>query len=134
MPRRGEGISAVLGVAVLLLSGCATGESVNWSQARSVAIHLTDYRFTPARLVLVRDTPYQLVLINDSRSLHEFTAPAFLREATVADPGILAGGREVVLQPGATKKLVLVPLKPGRYPLTCADHEFLGMEGTIVVE
>jgi uncharacterized cupredoxin-like copper-binding protein len=43
-------------------------------------------------------------------------------------------GKEVVVQPGATADVYLVPLKPGTYRLICADHDWDGMVGQIVVD
>jgi plastocyanin len=40
----------------------------------------------------------------------------------------------VVLQPHEIKDLVLVPLKEGSYDLTCADHDWEGMVGRIIVK
>jgi plastocyanin len=53
----------------------------------------------------------------------------------VRDPAMLAnGGQEIVLQPGTTADVDLVPLKAGTYPLICADHDWADMIGEIIVE
>jgi uncharacterized cupredoxin-like copper-binding protein len=96
---------------------------------------LSEYRFSPDRLVFRRGAVYRLLLENRGKELHEFTAPAFFHAATVRTPGILAsGGGEIVLQPGERKELQFVASAAGRYPLFCADHDWAGMIGEIVVE
>ncbi len=78
---------------------------------------------------------YRLHLTNTGKDLHEFTAPAFFAEALVRDPPKLAnGGQEVVLQPGETADIDLVPKRPGKYDLRCADHDWDGMVGSIEVQ
>ena len=43
-------------------------------------------------------------------------------------------GTEIVLQPHETKEVEFVAQRPGTYPLACADHDFEGMTGEIVIE
>ncbi len=67
--------------------------------------------------------------------MHEFTAPEFFKAIDVMNADALepeANG--MVLQPGQQKDLYFVPRKPGRYGLTCADHDWDGMVGEIAVE
>jgi plastocyanin len=40
----------------------------------------------------------------------------------------------VVLQPKQQKDIFFVPRQPGRYALSCADHDWEGMVGDITVE
>ncbi len=78
---------------------------------------------------------YRLHLENHGTDLHEFTAPEFFAEAVVRDPGKLAnGGQEVVVQPGETADIDLVPQRVGKYDLRCADHDWDGMVGSIEVQ
>jgi uncharacterized cupredoxin-like copper-binding protein len=107
----------------------------DWSQAQPINVLMVDDRFVPDRLTFRHGTPYQLHLENHGRDLHEFTAPAFFAAAIVQDPDALAnGGQEVVLQPGTAVDVYLTPLTPGTYRLICADHDWDGMTGEIVVE
>jgi plastocyanin len=74
-------------------------------------------------------------LENRGKDLHEFTAPEFLADALVRDPGALANaGQEVVVQPGRVVDVYLVPMRAGTFRLTCADHDWDGMVGEIIVE
>ena len=42
-------------------------------------------------------------------------------------------GAEVVVQPGKSVSVWLIPGKPSRYSLICADHDWDGMIGSITV-
>ena len=67
--------------------------------------------------------------------MHEFTAPEFFRATTVRDKRVLAnGGIEVVVQPGKSARVFLLPRVKGEYKLTCADHDWDGMVGSITVD
>lgn len=100
-----------------------------------MAVELIDNSFVPERLTFQHDAPYRLHLENHGKELHEFTAPEFFAAALVRDPGALAdAGKEVVVQPGATTDVFLIPKKPGTYRLTCADHDWDGMVGEIEVK
>ena len=73
---------------------------------------MVDSKFIPDRLTFHHGTPYQLHLENHGKDLHEFTAPAFLADSIVRNPAMLAnGGQEIVLQPGTSADVNLVPLK-----------------------
>ena len=125
-----------------ILMTCAFGvlvvdaaSSADWSNAQTIAIVETEYGFNPARVTLRVRTPYRLRLENQGKELHEFTAPAFLKTIEVRNPDVLNADRtEIVLQPGEQKDLLLVPQQAGRYPFACADHDWAGMTGEIVVE
>jgi uncharacterized cupredoxin-like copper-binding protein len=108
---------------------------VDWSQAQPIYVLMVDDRFVPDRLTFRHGVPYQLHLENHGKELHEFTAPAFFADAVVRDPGALAnGGEDVVLRPGVAADIYLMPLKPGTYRLICAEHDWDGMIGEIIVE
>ena len=120
---------------LFVLASCAATGGVAWSDAETITVRLTDYRFTPAQLALQHGRPYRLVLVNEGREHHEFTAPEFFRRAVVRDRSVLVpGGHEIAVQPGKITSLDLVAPPTGKYQLTCADHDTFGMEGTIVVE
>ena len=105
------------------------------SVPEDVTVVLSDYRFSPDHLVFRRGVPYRLLLVNRGKELHEFTAPAFLQAITLDTPEILVpGGGEVVLGPGERKALLFIAAAAGRYPLSCADHDWAGMTGDIAVE
>ncbi len=123
---------ALLFAVPLLL---AASPAVDWSHAQPMTVVMVDDVFQPDHLTFQHGTPYRLHLENHGKNLHEFTAPEFLAASIVRDPGQLAnGGKEIVLQPGTSADVDLEPLKPGTYHLICADHDWDGMVGDIVVK
>lgn len=124
---------------VLLLCAAApagaAAPAADWSKPQVVRVELVDYRFIPDRLTFRHGVTYRLHLENRGKDLHEFTAPEFFAEAAVRDPRKLAnGGQEVVVQPGETADIDLMPQRPGKYDLICADHDWDGMVGSIDVQ
>ncbi len=127
--RRRAVIRALLGGAALALVAPAAA-----AEAPLFVLVMTEYRFTPGRLRLPRDVPCRLRLENRGKELHEFTAPEFLASVALDAPEVLApGGREVVVRPGERKELSFIARQPGRYPMACADHDWAGMVGDIIV-
>lgn len=130
----------LIAASILLLSAqnCVAQSAfagVDWSHAQPVNVLMVDDKFIPDRLTFRHGMPYQLHLENHGKDLHEFTAPEFLAAAIVRNPATLSnGGQEIVIQPGAAVDVDLVPIKPGSYGLTCADHDWDGMTGEITVE
>jgi uncharacterized cupredoxin-like copper-binding protein len=138
VPMRAGRLSVLMALCAVALSGAAATAAVpviDWSKPEVVRVELVDYRFVPDHLTFRHGVTYRLHLENTGKELHEFTAPDFFAEAVVRDPGKLAnGGQEVVVQPGETADIDLLPQRPGHYDLTCADHDWDGMVGSIEVE
>jgi uncharacterized cupredoxin-like copper-binding protein len=110
-------------------------QPVDWTNAQQVDVLMVDDRFVPDHLTFQHGTPYRMLLKNDGKDLHEFTAPAFFADTILGDPGVLAqNGKEVVVQPGTEVYVYLIPVRAGTFDLTCADHDWDGMVGEIVVE
>jgi uncharacterized cupredoxin-like copper-binding protein len=126
----------VVTLAALLITLAAHAQqNIDWSRADPVDVMLVDDRFVPDRLNLQHGVPYRLHLENHGKDLHEFTAPEFLADAIVRDPdGLANGGKEVVVHPGESVDVYLMPMKAGTYRLICADHDWDGMIGEIAVE
>ncbi len=107
----------------------------DWAHARTVTIVMAEYRFVPDRISFERGVTYRLQLENRGAELHEFTAPGFLAAIELRDPTVLnAGKNEVVVEPRTAKAVYFVARRAGSYELTCADHDWAGMVGTIVIE
>ena len=124
-------MKGLLSAVVVLL---AAAPAVDWSHAQPMTVVMVDDRFQPDHLTFQHGVPYLLRLENHGKELHEFTAPEFFAAATLRNPAQLAnGGREVVVQSGKSTDIYLAPLKVGTYELTCADHDWDGMVGQIVV-
>ncbi len=108
---------------------------VDWSKAAAVAVVMTEYRFTPHELNFRHGVAYRLRLENQGAELHEFTAPAFLAAIDLRDAAVLATAKnEVIVGPHSAKEVYFVARQPGRYALSCADHDWAGMEGVITIE
>ena len=106
-----------------------------WAHAEPMTVVMVDDRFEPDHLVFRAGRAYELKLVNDGKDMHEFTAPAFLKAAIVRDPRLLSnGGSDIVVQPGKSVSVTLVPRAKGEFDLSCADHDWDGMVGHISVQ
>jgi uncharacterized cupredoxin-like copper-binding protein len=96
---------------------------------------MVDNSFQPDHLTFHAGQPYELRLENHGKDLHEFTAPAFLKAATIQDKQLLANaGTDIVVQPGTSVRVLLIAPPKGHYDVTCADHDWDGMVGNITVD
>jgi uncharacterized cupredoxin-like copper-binding protein len=122
-------------VALLAHAGAwitPAAEAPAWA---TVTLVMSEYRFTPAQLHFRQGARYCLVLENRGKELHEFTAPVFLGQIAIANPEIFASGsKDIALRGRERKELRFVAAKRGRYRFICADHDWAGMVGEIVVE
>ena len=122
-------------MAAALVLVLAATPSPDWARAQIIPVIATEYEFAPSRLTFRVGVPARLHLENRGKELHEFTASAFLKSVELGNPDALNADRtEVVIRPGEQKDLYLVPRQAGRYPFTCADHDWAGMTGEIIVE
>jgi uncharacterized cupredoxin-like copper-binding protein len=105
-----------------------------WGHAQVVTVVMVDNRFQPDHVTFEHGKAYELDLENRGKDMHEFTAPAFLKAATIKDKRLLAnGGTDIVVQPGKSVRVLLIAPAKGPYKLTCADHDWDGMVGSITV-
>jgi uncharacterized cupredoxin-like copper-binding protein len=125
-----------LSFAVLLLAFAGPGRAADpGAQAEPLTVVMVDNHFQPDHITFHAGQPYALRLENHGKEMHEFTAAAFLRAATIPDKRLLTnGGTDVVVQPGQSVRILLVAPAKGHYDLTCADHDWDGMVGEIVVD
>jgi uncharacterized cupredoxin-like copper-binding protein len=122
-------------LALLPLVFARAQPAIDWAKAQEVNVLMVDDRFVPDHLTFRHGLPYRMVLKNSGKDLHEFTAPAFFADAVLRDASVLAQNRkEVVVQPGAEVSVYLMPVNPGTFELVCADHDWDGMVGQIVVD
>jgi len=125
-------LSLVGVVCVVALSSAGLADS---SKAERVVLVETEYRFAPTRLTFRVGSTYRLHVENRGKELHEFTAPAFLKMVEIVNPEALSpDGTELVVEPGEEKDLDFVPKQAGQFPFYCADHDWAGMTGEIVVK
>jgi len=110
-------------------------ESLAQDRERTVTVQTVEYRFLPADLHFQPGVLYRLHLENTGKEMHEFTAPDFFKAVEIETPDALVPGtNELLVQPGESKDLVFRPRLAGHYGLICADHDWAGMTGEIVVE
>jgi uncharacterized cupredoxin-like copper-binding protein len=121
-------------LVLCIAAGLTAAAADPWSGAAVMTEVMVDNSFQPDHLTFHSGQPYELRLENHGKDMHEFTAPAFLRAATIRDKALLAnGGADIVVQPGKTVRIFLIPGAKGQYDLTCADHDWDGMVGGITV-
>ena len=121
-------------LALTVLASIPAESAVAASKPVPLTVVMVDNRFIPDHIEFSAGVRYRLRLENRGKDLHEFTAPEFFAAAKVTNRRVLAnGGKEVVVQPHEAAVVDLVAPKPGTYALTCADHDWDGMVGQIVV-
>ena len=102
----------------------------------TIAITLTNFRYTPETITLRHGQPYVLRFVNGAKGGHDFVARAFFAAAAIAPEDrakLDKGGVEVPR--GATVELRLTAPAPGPYGAHCSHfmHSTFGMKGEIVV-
>jgi uncharacterized cupredoxin-like copper-binding protein len=96
-----------------------------------------DCKLIPATLMLQVGKPYKLFIENRSDIAHALSLPEFSamieNSSAPAFPYLPA---EIEVVAGETVKWFFVPVKAGRYKISCAEraHAEPGMAGTIVVK
>jgi uncharacterized cupredoxin-like copper-binding protein len=128
-------MNKIIPLALAALLPLAAHAADAWSEAQAMTVVMVDNRFEPDHLTFHAGQPYALRLENHGKEMHEFTAPAFWKAATVKDKALLAnGGTDLVLQPGQSVQVLLIAPPKGHYNLICADHDWDGMVGSITVD
>jgi uncharacterized cupredoxin-like copper-binding protein len=104
------------------------------SGGQEISVALSDFRFTPATIVLEQNRPYRITLRNEGSGKHDLTAPDFFHTVQSSRP--LPADGKVVLAKGEIMALDIVPTQKGTYPFECSVflHALFGMEGKFVVE
>ncbi|HET6609040.1 MAG TPA: cupredoxin domain-containing protein [Rhodopila sp.] len=104
-------------------------------KTETVTVVMVDDRFEPDHVIFHAGRPTALHLVNQGKDMHEFTAPEFLHASKIRTPHALSNnGGDIVVQPGQTVVVKLVPGHAGDYKLICADHDWDGMVGSITVQ
>lgn len=109
-------------VAAVALAGCSgSGAS---QQPTITALHLSEYKITPAQLSLDAGI-YTFTAVNDGTISHA---------VVLTGNGIEGHTKDLAFGPGHSEGFT-VTLKPGTYKFFCPvdGHQGLGMQGTLVV-
>lgn len=128
-------IPALLVAALGATTGAA--QTPDWSQAKSLTIELSSFKFTPASEALQRGAPYRIHLVNTSSGGHDFIAKEFFAGSLVAPEDrakITNGGIDVGA--GESVDVRLIPNRVGSFKVHCSHflHSSFGMTGTIMVQ
>ena len=115
---------------------------VNWSDAQSVTVQLSEYQFEPSDLVFKESAPYRLVLHNTGNGSHTFVSEGFFQaiaayklispDGEIATPYL----KSIEVPSQTEKELLIVAVRKGTYPLECSVllHDTFGMEGQISIQ
>ena len=116
-------------------AGAAAPAAPDWSKAGVVGVTLSDFAFTPNRLMLRRAMPVRLLLINRGSGGHSFSAPGFFATAIFRAGSAPPADGTIQLAKGAQVEVDLVPQRAGNYPVECTHflHALFGMAGAIEV-
>ena len=129
----------VRALTVLVLAGLGApapspAAAAGGSRPVQVTVRMMEYMFVPDHLSFRRRVLYRLHLVNLGKEIHEFTAPQFIAAIDLKNPEALGPyTNQFAVDPGQTKDILLVPRQPGHYSLICADHDWAGMTGEIVI-
>lgn len=129
--------TALIAGLVGLVTACAADRAADrlTDKPAVVTVEAKEYAFVPAVLRFRAGQLYDLRLQNVGKETHELTAPLFYAAAKIETPAVLSNeNKEILVQPGETKDLIFRAPGPGTYDMRCADHDWAGMVGKIVVE
>lgn len=129
-------ITIALFSAVAIWPIAAVAQPVDWSQAQTVNVELSNFKFTPDALSFAHGVPYRLHLTNSSSGGHDFAAKELFAASTVdpEDAAKLKNGA-IGLKSGQSADIRLIANKAGSYPFRCTHfmHSTFGMTGTATV-
>ncbi|HEY5047406.1 MAG TPA: cupredoxin domain-containing protein [Rhizomicrobium sp.] len=115
----------------------AEAASPGGSNAQSVEVVMTDYKFTPNLLQFRANMPYRLRLVNNTGRDHSFDAPELFAAARIADDDQAKVNKgEIEVDGGQTVDVKFVPQTPGIYKFQCSHflHATFGMTGEAAVQ
>ena len=132
-------IAGALAIGVVVVSALPAGRAEQTSAtagaAQTVTVRLSNFAYDPDHLRLKANVPVRLRLVSDSSGRHDFSAPAFFAASTYPSGSSAPPDGDISVGSEETVELVVVPRKPGTYPLRCTHflHSLFGMHGTIEV-
>ncbi len=112
---------AVLLGAMVVLGACGGGEDASGGGEGEITVILTDYKFEPETIELVKGQTYTLVLKNEAKQNHDFV----VEELEINEE----------ITPGESVTVEVTPAEAGTFEVLCTieGHVDLGMTGEIVV-
>ena len=132
-------VLAVLAASAVGLAGARAQPAAapDWNAAETVAVDLTNFAFSPAKLELKEGGLYRLHFVNKTSGGHDFTAKTFFAAAMIDPEDQVALKDGVVSLTGnQTADLRLMAPKAGQYEARCSHfmHATMGMKGEVVVQ
>lgn len=104
---------------------------------RELIVQLSNFRFSPATLILKQGQTYRIHFENVASGGHDFVAREFFAASQIAaaDQGKVANG-EIDLAGHESVDIELTPQRAGQFRSHCSHfmHGALGMKGQIIVE
>lgn len=120
-----------------------------WDKAETITVELSEFKFSPNLITLVKETAVKIVLKNVGAAPHYFTATDFFKQVATRkfqSKGTLEQPKPdvefkapyftaVELYPSKVAEAFIIPMEVGEFPVICtiAGHQEHGMVGTIKV-
>ena len=133
-------------IASLFLIGSGISradEKPSTGHPRQITVHLREYQFEPAQIVLKAGEKVELTLMNDGTMMHEFITEALkAMDVEVEINGVVAetrGVEEMEIPQKARAVLHFTPETPGEFEIACRakepkDHYREGMRGRLLIQ
>lgn len=118
-------------------SPTTTIDRIDWSKSEltTITVTMTNYEFSPRRLIFHHEIPTRLRLVNKGTEIYDFTAPDFFKTIILRDPGLMRSSSVgIPVDPHQQVDVDFIARKPGHFGLICADHDWAGMTADILVE
>lgn len=111
-------------LATVALAGCGSGPTVR-ERSGAFTVTLDEYLIRPQQIHVPKDTALTVTVVNHGRLGHTFRLRSASQRLVL---------KLTTIAPGASKQRTF-HLRPGHYTMFCAlaNHEELGMHGTLVV-
>lgn len=118
-------------------------KAADWSTMETVSVSLTEFAFSPSKIVFRKNQPYKLEIRNDGTVKHYFTSEEFFKAIATRKVQSNSDGEikapyftAIEIFPGRSLDLYFIPVKKGTYNLKCTikGHAEKGMKGHIVIE
>ena len=113
-------------VLALALAGCGgeDGSSGSSAAAKTIEVHLSDFKLDPSQVSVQEPGTYTFRAVNDGETVHALELEGHGVEEETED-----------LQPGDTGEFTVELTEAGDYELYCPvdDHRGMGMEGSVQV-
>ena len=133
-------------LVLLMLSFAATASAATDPQKPTDVVMLLgtkdeDRVFVPNQQRFDAGKLYRLIVLNFTSEEHHFSAPGFAeavnsRNLEIEGAAVTAAMADLTFKAGAKGEWLFVPVKAGRYPLTCTrpGHAKDGMTGMLTIE